>query len=74
MVAGWDEKTGPALYYIDDDGTRLKGDRFSVGSGSTYAYGVLDNEYRRVRAVHESAFCDSLFAFTLCVCLCLVLV
>ena len=25
---------------------RLKGDLFSVGSGSTYAYGVLDNNYR----------------------------
>jgi len=45
MVAGWDQR-GPALYYIDDDGTRLKGQRFSVGSGSTYAYGVLDSYYR----------------------------
>jgi len=42
MIAGWDEAKGPELYYVDDDGTRLKGDRFSVGSGSTYAYGVLD--------------------------------
>ena len=37
---------GPSLYYIDDDGTRLKGQLFSVGSGSTYAYGVLDSQYR----------------------------
>lgn len=44
MITGWDE-TGPQLYYVDDDGTRLKGDLFSVGSGSTYAYGVLDSEY-----------------------------
>jgi len=41
MITGWD-KDGPQLYYIDDDGTRLRGDVFSVGSGSTYAYGVLD--------------------------------
>ncbi|CAN0338895.1 unnamed protein product [Discosporangium mesarthrocarpum] len=41
MIAGWD-KTGPQLYYVDDDGTRLHGNIFSVGSGSTYAYGVLD--------------------------------
>lgn len=27
---------------MDSDGTRLKGDLFSVGSGSTHAYGVLD--------------------------------
>ncbi|CAM9450954.1 unnamed protein product [Ectocarpus sp. 8 AP-2014] len=45
MVAGWD-KTGPQLYYCDDDGTRLHGNLFSVGSGSTYAYGVLDTHYK----------------------------
>ncbi|CAM9741585.1 unnamed protein product [Chrysoparadoxa australica] len=45
MVAGWD-KTGPQLYYVDDDATRLHGNLFSVGSGSTYAYGVLDTYYR----------------------------
>lgn len=44
MVTGWD-KTGPALYYVDNDGTRIKGDLFAVGSGSTYAYGVLDTGY-----------------------------
>ncbi|CAE6441677.1 hypothetical protein ACGC1H_004266 [Rhizoctonia solani] len=44
MIAGWD-KTGPALFYVDSDGTRLKGDIFSVGSGSTFAYGVLDQGY-----------------------------
>lgn len=45
MVTGWD-KTGPQLYYVDNDATRIHGDLFSVGSGSTYAYGVLDNYYR----------------------------
>jgi len=45
MIAGCD-KTGPNLYYVDDDGTRLKGQKFSVGSGSTYAYGVLDSGYK----------------------------
>ena len=33
------------MYYVDSDGTRLKGDLFSVGSGSTFAYGVLDQGY-----------------------------
>jgi 20S proteasome alpha/beta subunit len=37
---------GPALYYIDSDGTRLAGNLFCVGSGQTFAYGVLDAEYR----------------------------
>ncbi|KZT09630.1 proteasome component pts1 [Laetiporus sulphureus 93-53] len=45
MICGWD-KTGPAIFYVDSDGTRLKGDMFSVGSGSTFAYGVLDQGYR----------------------------
>jgi len=44
MIAGWDQ-TGPQLYYVDSDGTRLHGKVFSVGSGSTFAYGVLDNGY-----------------------------
>jgi 20S proteasome subunit beta 5 len=45
MVAGWD-KTGPSLYMVDDQGERYKGQRFSVGSGSTFAYGVLDTGYK----------------------------
>ena len=53
MITGWDE-TGPQLYYVDDDGTRLKGQYFSVGSGSTYAYGVLDNYWREDLTVEEA--------------------
>lgn len=45
MVAGYDP-SGPALYYVDSDGQRTKGQIFSVGSGSLYAYGVLDNGYK----------------------------
>jgi len=45
MIAGWD-KRGPGLYYVDDDGRRAKGNLFSVGSGSTYALGVLDGAYK----------------------------
>ncbi|CAL1265654.1 unnamed protein product [Larinioides sclopetarius] len=37
---------GPALYYVDSDGNRFPGDVFSVGSGATYAYGVLDGGYK----------------------------
>ena len=44
MVAGYDP-SGPALYYVDSDGQRTKGQVFSVGSGSLYAYGVLDAGY-----------------------------
>jgi len=54
MIAGWDEGKGPALYYIDSDGTRLKGDKFSVGSGSTYAYGILDSGFRMDLTLKEA--------------------
>jgi len=45
MICGWDKK-GPGLYYVDSDGTRLTNYMFSVGSGSTYAYGILDSGYK----------------------------
>lgn len=45
MIAGWDT-SGPGLYYVDSEGQRTKGKVFSVGSGSLYAYGVLDEGYR----------------------------
>merc|ERR1711988_1946553 len=53
MIAGWD-KTGPQLYYVDSDGTRLHGKVFSVGSGSTFAYGVLDAGYKEDMTVEEA--------------------
>ena len=53
MIAGWDAK-GPGLYYVDDDGTRLSHNLFSVGSGSTFAYGVLDSGYRWDLSVKEA--------------------
>lgn len=34
------------MYYIDSDGQRVHGKIFVCGSGSTYALGVLDKEYR----------------------------
>ena len=36
----------PHLYYVDSDGARVKGTLFAVGSGSTFAYSVLDAHYR----------------------------
>jgi len=54
MIAGWDATHGPQLFYHDDDGTRLKGQRFSVGSGATYAYGVLDQGFRHDLTTDEA--------------------
>uniref|UniRef100_A0A8D0L0U6 Proteasome subunit beta n=1 Tax=Sphenodon punctatus TaxID=8508 RepID=A0A8D0L0U6_SPHPU len=45
LLCGWD-RSGPSLSYVYSDGTCLQGDIFSVGSGSPYAYGVLDGGYR----------------------------
>ncbi|XP_071786026.1 proteasome subunit beta type-5-like [Asterias amurensis] len=53
MVCGWD-KTGPGLYYVDSDGSRLTNKLFSVGSGSPYAYGVLDSGHKDDLTVEEA--------------------
>lgn len=45
ILAGGDMKQ-VSLYYLDSDGTRTTGKVFSVGSGSLFAYGVLDSGYR----------------------------
>ena len=69
MVAGVDDK-GFGLYYCDNDGIRLAGDLFSIGSGGTYAYGVLDSYWQYdlsldqavalgKRAISEATFMDS---------------
>ncbi|KAL6839579.1 hypothetical protein ACP4OV_030518 [Aristida adscensionis] len=54
MIAGWDEM-GPGLFYVDSEGGRLKGTRFSVGSGSLYAYGIMDEGYRFKMSIEEAA-------------------
>lgn len=54
MIAGWDQGKGPSLYMVDNEGTRIKHNLFSVGSGSTYAYGVLDSLYRHDLTVDEA--------------------
>jgi len=53
MVAGWD-KRGPGLYYIDNDGIRVKGNLFSCGSGSLNAYGILDSFYKEEMSDEEA--------------------
>ncbi|TGJ83692.1 hypothetical protein E0Z10_g5067 [Xylaria hypoxylon] len=54
MCAGVTPEEGPALYYIDSDGTRLPGNLFCVGSGQTFAYGVLDAEYKYDLSAEEA--------------------
>uniref|UniRef100_A0A8C5CE44 Proteasome subunit beta type-5 n=2 Tax=Gadus morhua TaxID=8049 RepID=A0A8C5CE44_GADMO len=53
MVCGWD-KRGPGLYYVDSEGNRVCGDLFAVGSGSMYAYGVIDSGLRQDMSVEDA--------------------
>ena len=53
MLAGVDEK-GSNLYYINTEGSRIQGNIFSVGSGMTYAYGVLDTFYKYNMTLDEA--------------------
>ncbi|KAJ0044297.1 hypothetical protein NL108_003333 [Boleophthalmus pectinirostris] len=45
---------GPKLIYVCSDGARLQGNVFSVGSGSPYAYGVLDRDLKWSLTVAEA--------------------
>lgn len=53
MFTGSD-KNGAHLYYIDNDAARIPGRLFAVGSGGTFAYGVLDTQYRWDLTVEEA--------------------
>uniref|UniRef100_A0A6T8NQD8 Proteasome subunit beta n=1 Tax=Proboscia inermis TaxID=420281 RepID=A0A6T8NQD8_9STRA len=50
MIMGYDHggksDRPPSIYYVDNTGQRLRGEMFSVGSGSTFALGILDTERR----------------------------
>ena len=61
---------GPSIYYVDNSGTCLQGDVFSVGSGSTFALGILDTELRSdmsedeavalgIKAIRHATFRDA---------------
>lgn len=45
MICGYDGGE-QKIFLVEDDGTRVQGNLFSVGSGSTHAYGVLDSRWR----------------------------
>jgi 20S proteasome subunit beta 5 len=49
MVMGFDAEQGapPKIFYVDNSGMRIEGDLFAVGSGSTFALGILDTVAKR---------------------------
>uniref|UniRef100_A0A672RDQ0 Proteasome subunit beta n=1 Tax=Sinocyclocheilus grahami TaxID=75366 RepID=A0A672RDQ0_SINGR len=47
-------RSGPRVCYVCSDGLQLKGEIISVGSGSPYAYAVLDDGWRWGMTVDEA--------------------
>jgi 20S proteasome subunit beta 5 len=63
MVAGWDA-SGPALYYVDSDGQRCKGKRFSVGSvGGVACFPLMFHKLPPLTCETLSLFQGSLYAY-----------
>lgn len=57
MICGYTKRgahTVPEIYYVDSDGSRVNGNLFCVGSGQTFAYGVLDHGYRYDMSLDEA--------------------
>jgi 20S proteasome subunit beta 5 len=79
MIMGYDdlasnndsESPPPCIYYVDNTGLRIQGDMFAVGSGSTFALGILDSENDRynlsandaialgIKAIRHATFRDA---------------
>ena len=53
ILAGYDE-TGPNLFILHPDGSKLEEKRFfSTGSGSPFAFGVLETQYKDGISIEE---------------------
>ena len=52
IIGGYDE-TGPHVYNLDPYGSMLEEKMVSTGSGSPYAYGVLESQYKEDCAVND---------------------
>ena len=52
IVGGFDE-TGPHLYNLDPYGSLTEETMLSTGSGSPYAYGVLESQFKEDKTVKE---------------------
>ena len=55
MIMGYNPRDGFSIFYVDNTGVRIEGDMFSVGSGSTFALGILDTEEHRFDMTEEVA-------------------
>jgi len=58
MIMGYHPRDGFNIYYVDNTGLRIEGDMFAVGSGSTFALGILDaEEEHRFDMTEDEAIC-----------------
>ncbi|XP_051515820.1 proteasome subunit beta type-11b [Myxocyprinus asiaticus] len=55
VVAPCSRVSGPRVIYVCSDGLRLQGELFSVGSGSPYAYSILDSSVYWGMSIEEAA-------------------
>lgn len=64
------DAAGGRIFYVDNTGMRIEGDLFSVGSGSSFALGILDTEHRpgmqadeavvlAIKAIRHATFRDA---------------
>ncbi|XP_055059063.2 proteasome subunit beta type-11a [Misgurnus anguillicaudatus] len=54
LISATPGQLGPRVCYVCSDGLQLKGEIISVGSGSPYAYAVLDDGWRWEMSVEEA--------------------
>lgn len=54
VLSSFGGRSGPRVCYVCSDGLQLKGEIISVGSGSPYAYAVLDDGWRWGMTVDEA--------------------
>ena len=61
MIMGYDvcddqggRVSSPRIFYIDNSGQRIEGSMFAVGSGSTFALGILDTEHKSDLTLDEA--------------------
>ncbi|GAA0169179.1 protease [Lithospermum erythrorhizon] len=54
ILAGYDQETGPSLYYIDYIATFHKVDKAAFGYGSYFALSMMDRHYRPDMTVEEA--------------------
>ena len=55
LIMGGVDKTGGHVYGIDAAGGSIRDDYVSVGSGSLFAYGVLEDSYEKGMSMEQSA-------------------